>query len=177
LSNAAVGEFIGDNFEATHQKVGTFVVAGGQKQGGNVASYFCLSDGTVVHAVAGPLDAGQFLREAKWAAEVRKLAVAESGGEVSKYRATIRKAHVERLAVEHGVSIQLNALPKIAPGAPPVPVKNVLRTNAARRVGGTQGLVHLVLAHAPQPKLSQLYPIVFEGILKERLSALPVQTR
>jgi hypothetical protein len=171
-----VGQFIGENFEATHQKVGTFVVANGQKQGGNVASYFCLSDGTVVHSVAGPLDAQQFLREAKWAAEVRKLAVTEAGGEVSKYRATIRKAHAERLALEYGVPIAINALPQIAPGAPPVPARAVLRTHTARRISA-QGQVHLILAHSPLPKLSQLYPIVFEGILKERLSALPVQTR
>jgi hypothetical protein len=175
LSDGSVGEFIGDNFESTHQKVGTFLVADGQKQGGNVASYFCLSDGTVVHAVAGPLDARQFLREAKWATEVRKLAVAEAGGEVSKYRATIRRAHAERLA-ESGVPIALNALPEFAPGAPPVPSMNTLRLKSARRVG-TQGQVHLLLAHAPLPKLSQLYPIVFEGILKERLSTLPVQAR
>jgi hypothetical protein len=177
LSDDAVGEFLGDHFEATHQKVGTFVVAAnGQKQGGNVASYFCLSDGTVIHAVAGPVDAGQFLREAKWAAEVRKLAVTEAGGEASKYRGTIRKAHAERLAIEHGVPISMNALPKIATGAPPEPSRNALRSQTARRVG-TQGQVHLLLAQAPLPKLSQLYPIIFEGILKERLSALPVQTR
>jgi len=176
LSDEAVGQFIGENFEATHQKVGTFVVANGQKQGGNVASYFCLSDGTVVHAVAGPLDAQQFLREAKWASEVRKLAVTEAGGEVAKYRATIRKAHAERLALEQGVPISLNALPQVAPGTPPVPSRTVLRSQAARRVGA-QGQVHLLLAHSPLPKLSQLYPIVFEGILKERLSTLPVQSR
>jgi len=48
---------VADNFESTYQKVGTFRVVNGVKQGGNVASYFCLSDGTVVHAVAGPLNA------------------------------------------------------------------------------------------------------------------------
>ena len=31
-----------------------------------MASYFCLSDGTVIHAVAGPVDARQFLREPYW---------------------------------------------------------------------------------------------------------------
>ena len=51
-----------DNFESTYQKVGTFRIVGGNKQGGNVASYFCLSDGTVVHAVAGPLDARRYLQ-------------------------------------------------------------------------------------------------------------------
>jgi hypothetical protein len=141
-----------------------------------VASYFCLSDGTVVHAVAGPLDANQFLREAKWAVEVRKLAMTEAGGDVSKYRATVRKAHLERLSAEQGVSVPLNALPRIAAGQPPVPAEGALRTPAGRRTAG-QGQVHVLLAYYPLPKLSQLYPIVFVDILKEKLSTLPVRTQ
>ena len=170
-----MGRFIGENFEATHQKVGTFRVVNGQKQGGNVASYFCLSDGTVIHAVAGPLDAQQFLREAKWAVDVRKLALTEAGGQSAKYRSTIRKAHLERLASEQSVSLQANLLPRITAGAP-VPSHNTLRPPAARMLG-RQGQVHLLLATYPLPKLAQLYPIVFQDILKEKLSTLPVQTR
>lgn len=173
------------------------------KIGGNVASYFCLSDGTVVHAVAGPLEAKQFLREAKWAADVRKLAMSESGGDVNKYRATIRKAHLERLSLEHGYnptnlpqignapvdgSEQFAPRPPATPkppavaGPPPTPSNAPLRVPvgrgpAARKVGTTQGQVHILLAYYPLPKLSQLHPIVFQDILKERLSTLPVQAR
>jgi hypothetical protein len=176
LSDEAVGRFISENFEATHQKVGTFQIVDGQKQGGNVASYFCLSDGTVVHAVAGPLDAQQFLREAKWAGEIRKLAMTEAAGQSARYRATIRKAHMERLAAEQGLPLQAKMLPRITTGGPPTPFANTLYLPAAQRVG-TQGKVNLLLAHYPLPKLAQLYPIVFEGILKEKLSSLPVQSR
>jgi hypothetical protein len=130
----------------------------------------------VVHAIAGPLDAEQFLLEAKWATEVRKLAMSEAGGETTKYRSTIRKAHLERLSSEHGIPLNPNVLPKIATGAPPMPTSNSLRTPAGRRVG-TQGQVHILLAYHPLPKLSQLYPIVFEDLLKERLSTLPVKAR
>ena len=35
------------------QKVGTFRISNGQKQGGNVASYFCTPDGQVLHLLAG----------------------------------------------------------------------------------------------------------------------------
>jgi hypothetical protein len=171
-----VGAFIGENFEASHQKVGTFVVVDGQKQGGNVASYFCLSDGTVVHAVAGPLDAGRFLREAKWAVEVRKLAATEAGGNPAAYRATIRRAHAERLAKEHRAPIAIDSLPPVQASAPPVPPIRTLRDQVAQRLG-RQGQVHLVLAYAPLPKLAQLYPTVFEGILREQLSSLPVEAR
>ena len=121
-----MGRFIGENFEATHQKVGTFQIVNGQKQGGNVASYFCLSDGTVVHAVAGPLDAQRFLREAKWAIEVRKLAMTEAAGESARYRSTIRKAHLERLAAEHGLPLQAKVLPRITAGGPPTPSSSTL---------------------------------------------------
>lgn len=175
MSDEAVGEFIRENFEASHQKVGTFAVVDGQKQGGNVASYFCLSDGTVVHAVAGPLDAGRFLREAKWAVEVRKLALAEAGGDPAAYRATIRRAHQERLTRDHRSLVAAKFLPPITAAAPPVPPIRRFREDYGRL--GRQGEVHLVLAHSPLPKLSHLYPIVFEGILREQLSSLPVESR
>jgi len=40
-----------------------------------------------------------------------------------------------------------------------------------------QGQVHLLLAHAPLSRLSELYPIVFEEILQEKTSTLPVKVR
>lgn len=133
-----MGRFVAEHFEATHQKVGTFRVVNGTKIGGNVASYFCLSDGTVIHAVAGPLNAQQYLRELRWAVDLRKLAAAEAGGN--------------------------------SPGA------DALRVSG-RRVPSRQGQVHSLLAHYPVPKLSQLYTIVFEGVLNEKVSALPVNTK
>ncbi len=39
---------------------------------------------------------------------------------------------------------------------------------------GTQGQVHLLLAYAPLPKIQQLYTIVFENVLNEKVSTLPV---
>ncbi len=50
------------------------------KQGGNVAAYFCAPDGRVLHCVAGPVDAATFLREAKWVVETAKTAIKESKG-------------------------------------------------------------------------------------------------
>jgi len=164
---------VADNFEVTHQKVGTFRIVGGAKQGGNVASYFCLSDGTVIHAVAGPLNAKQYLQELRWAVDLRKLAAGEAGGDLTKYRATLRKGHLERLASESGLKLPPNTLPAIFNGPPPVPTTNQIRTKAGRDLG-TQGQVHALLAYYPLPKIQQLYPIVFEEVLKEKLSTLPV---
>ncbi len=165
-----------DNFEATYQKVGTFQIVNGTKVGGNVASYFCLSDGTVVHAVAGPLNARQYLQELRWAVDLRKLAASESGGSIAKYRAVLRKGHVERLTAETGVQLPLNALAPIAAGPPPVPTDKPLRANAGRALSN-QGQVHALLAYYPLPKIQQLYTLVFEDVLKEKVSTLPVVTK
>ena len=168
-----MGKYVADNFEVTYQKVGTFRIVGGVKQGGNVASYFCLTDGTVIHAVAGPLNARQYLQELRWAADLRKLAASEAGGELTKYRATLRKGHLERLASESGLKLPPNTLPGIHNGPPPVPTANQIRTPVGRNLS-TQGQVHALLAYYPLPKIQQLYPIVFEDVLKEKLSTLPV---
>ena len=154
------------------------MVVNGQKQGGNVASYFCLSDGTVVHAVAGPLDAQQFLQEAKWAVEVRKLAVSEAGGE---------RRSIARRSARHTwngwrssttSTIQPNALPQIAARR----ARRCRRTHPDSSAARPRRRQHrdrftCLARDYPLPKLSQLYPIVFEDMLKEKLSTLPVQTR
>ncbi|MDB5312529.1 MAG: hypothetical protein JWO38_6731 [Gemmataceae bacterium] len=145
----------------------------GQKQGGNVASYFCLADGTVIHAVAGPVDAQTFLREARWAVDLRKLAVTESRGDVARYRATIRRGHLERLRAETGHNLPPNTLPRIAAQAPPTPQVGLLQTPAAQALG-RQGQVHLLLAYFPLSRLDETYPIVFEQVLGEKTSTLPV---
>lgn len=63
---------------AAHQQVGSFEVVNNQgqlqKNGGNVASYFCTPDGRVVHAVAGPVSPSELLAEAQWAVENYKRA-------------------------------------------------------------------------------------------------------
>jgi hypothetical protein len=165
-----------DNFESTYQKVGTFRVVDGVKIGGNVASYFCLSDGTVIHAVAGPLNAKQYLQELRFAVDLRKTAASDAGGDVAKYRAAIRKGHLERLASESGLRLPPNTLPANLNGPPPVPTTNQIRTKAGRELGN-QGQIHALLAYYPLPKLQQLYTIVFEEVLKEKVSTLPVVTK
>ncbi len=74
LANPEVGSFIEKNFVSSFQRVATFRIVGKQKQGGNVATYFCAPDGRVLHAIAGPVDAQTMFREAKWV-----VASAEAG--------------------------------------------------------------------------------------------------
>jgi hypothetical protein len=156
LANAEVGKYLNANFIATYQKVGTFTIKGAQKQGGNVASYFCTPEGRVLHGLAGPVGADVMLREARWVVETAKMAALEGGKSESRRRAFWRKAHGERLQAEHQVDFaQLGR------------IDHRLNLN-------NQGKVHLLLAMAPLSRLEQIYRLVFEKVLNEKVSTVPV---
>lgn len=106
LANPEVGKYFNEYFASSFQKVATFRLVGNQKQGGNVASYFCAPDGRVLHVVAGPVDAATFLREAQWVVATTKKAIAESKGDGAAFKASFRKAHAERLRHEHGLLVE-----------------------------------------------------------------------
>jgi hypothetical protein len=107
LANPEVGKYLNEYFVSSFQKVATFrIVNGGQKQGGNVASYFCAPDGRVLHVIPGPVDAGTFLREAQWVVEATKKAMAESKGDGGAFKAYFRKAHADKLRQESGLVVE-----------------------------------------------------------------------
>jgi hypothetical protein len=106
LANPAVGKYLNEYFVSSFQKVATFRIVNGQKQGGNVASYFCAPDGRVLHCVAGPVDANTMLTEAKWVVETTKKAIEESKGDGAKFKAHFRKAHAERLKNVYGLVVE-----------------------------------------------------------------------
>lgn len=106
LANPEVGKYVNEFFCSSFQKVATFKIVGGAKQGGNVATYFCAPDGRVLHCVAGPVDAGTMLREAKWIVETAKKAIADSKGDGGKFKAAIRKAHADKLRAETGLVVE-----------------------------------------------------------------------
>jgi len=106
LANAEVGKYLNEYFASSFQKVATFRIVGGQKQGGNVASYFCAPDGRILHVIAGPVNADTMLREAKWVVETTKKAMEDAKGDGGKFKAFFRKAHAERLKNEHGLSVE-----------------------------------------------------------------------
>ncbi len=106
LNNPAVGKYCNEFFVSSYQKVATFKIVGGNKQGGNVAAYFCAPDGRVLHCVAGPVDAQTFLREAKWTVETAKAAIEKSKGDGAKFKEFFRKAHAEKLRAEFGLAVE-----------------------------------------------------------------------
>ena len=177
LSDEKVGDYLNEHFASAYQKVGTFKIINGQKVGGNVASYFCLPDGSVLHAIPGPVDAKTFLREARWVIETRKLAIAESKGDMNRYRAIFRKAHGERLQAEYGIQLgygqPVRGGSRIQPVVPPPPRLDQWGLPLIAQ----QGKVHWMLYQSPLAKLERVYPVVWEKVLREKLSTLPVIER
>ncbi len=89
----------------SYQKVATFKIVNGQKQGGNVAAYFCAPDGRVLHCVAGPVDAATFLHEARWVVDTTKACMAGAKDDGAKFKELFRKAHAEKLRAEFGTVV------------------------------------------------------------------------
>jgi hypothetical protein len=171
LSDQNVGAYLNRHFVSGFQKVATFQVNGGQKQGGNVASYFCTPNGLVLHAIAGPVEAHTFLTEARWVNETYNLAALENKQSLSQLRTFFRKAHVARLQVEHHTTLALDRLP--ASSLSKRGLNLVLDSNMHLHLN-QRGQVHLLLAAAPLAHLDQLYQVVFEKILNERVTTNPV---
>ncbi len=105
LNDPKLGQFINENFVSAFQKVGTFRIVGRQKQGGNVASYFCAQDGRVLHVVAGPVNAAVLLKEAQWVVETVKQALEVNKTSGESFKSQLRKAHAKRLRSDHGLMV------------------------------------------------------------------------
>jgi len=106
LANPEVGKYVNEYFVSSFQKVATFKIVGGAKQGGNVAAYFCAPDGRVLHVVAGPVNAATMLQEAKWVVETTKTALKDAKSDGGKFKAAFRQAHADRLKGEHGLVVE-----------------------------------------------------------------------
>ena len=107
LTDPELGKYIAEHFVSSFQKVATFRIVNGAKQGGNVASYFCAPDGRVLHVVAGPVNAKTLLREAKWVVKAAKEAVEESKKTGKAFKVIYRKKHADRLRREHGLVVEV----------------------------------------------------------------------
>jgi hypothetical protein len=174
LSRPQVGQYLNRHFVASFQKVGTFQINGVEKQGGNVASYFCTPKGRVLHAVAGPVNAALFAREAQWANETYQLAML-GGPTPDELRTFFRKAHLERLQREHGVHLAENRLPAFDAVNRHL-LDDVLLQNHRVHLSN-EGKMHLLLAVGALPRLEQVYQVVFERVLNEKVSTNPVAGR
>jgi len=105
LASKEVGKYVDEHFVSAFQRVGTFRIVGKQKQGGNVACYFCAPDGRVLHAVAGPVNGATLLNEAKWIVETAHKGIDISKGDGGKFKQHLRTAHAQKLSREHGLTV------------------------------------------------------------------------
>lgn len=115
LANKDVGKYVNEYFVCSFQKVATFKIVNKQKQGGNVAAYFCAPDGRVLHVVAGPVNAATFLKEAKWVVETTKSAIKQSKNDGARFKEAMRKAHSEKLKKEYGLVVEAVAFDEPEP--------------------------------------------------------------
>ena len=106
LAKPEVGKYLNEFFVSSFQKVATFQIVNGQKQGGNVAAYFCAPDGRVLHCVAGPVDGDTMLQEARWVVESARKAIAESEKTGTQFKVLFRRLHAERLRTEGGLVVE-----------------------------------------------------------------------
>jgi hypothetical protein len=88
---------------AAYQQVGSFEVVDEhgklERNGGNVASYFCTPDGHVIEAVTGPVDADELLAEARWAVASYDAARNGQPGDIG---ALLAQAHRRAATVDQG---------------------------------------------------------------------------
>ena len=179
LAKDEVGKFFKANFVASHQKIGNFTIDGSQKQGGNVASYFCTADGRVLHVVAGPVSADTLLKEARWVVETWKAAQLVTHEADQPLRNFMHNAHAARLRNEHKLDLHKpgNAMP--GGGLPSGTHANTVPIYDQPRFGKLDraGRVHLLLAASPLIPIERLYAVVFEKVLDERVSILPVDKK
>ena len=168
LADPRVADYLNENFVCTYLKVGTFQIVNGQKQGGNVASYFCLGDGRVVHAVPGQVGADKLLSESRWAYEIRKSAVTVATDlgtgklDEKKYRDKILRGHTERYHAETGTWQGKNMAP--------VPMQFPMHRSQ-------QSQAHWLCATKTLADWRDVYPVVWTRILQEKLSDEPVARR
>ena len=163
-----MGKYLNEYFVASFQKVGTFQIVGNQKQGGNVASYFCTPQGRLLHAVVGPVDAPTLLREARWVEETWKLAWLEAKDNLVRQQAVFRKAHLERLRHEHGMAPVPRTL--LSRGVSASDVSLLLD----RFTSSAQGRIHWLLASFPLVPLETAYKPIFEKVVGEQVSTSPI---
>jgi len=172
LADQKVGEFVGTHFTAAYKKVGTFRKDGDTKTGGNIATYFCLPNETVVHVIPGPVDAATFLREARWAVDVVESATLEHPDDADAQRTYIKAAHGLRFLGDRD-----GAVPRAGQGAGLAARVNERMPKEWPRGSATLAQGHWLLWSNPLPPLASVYRVVWTDVLNEPLTDVPVRGR
>jgi hypothetical protein len=173
LTQKDVGDYLNKYFVSSYQKISSFQIAGGAKQGGNVASYFCTPDGRVLHAVVGPVSGAKLLEEARWVEETWKLGEMYEIKTIPQLQQLFRNAHLDRLAKQYNIQIKPAQL-ALEPYNATAKIKGPLVQTWLNQTGNQQAKVHLLLAAFSAPRIARVYETVFESILNQKISTVPV---
>jgi hypothetical protein len=175
LNQKDVGDYLNKYFVSSYQKISNFTLAaGGQKQGGNVASYFCTPEGRVLHVVVGPVSGAKLLEEARWVEETWKLGELHELKGVVQYQKLFRSAHLERLNNEFHFGIQPRQVPPLESPSVTWIIGGSKVTSLLGQTSDQQAKVHLLLVTYTLPKINRVYGTVFETILNQKISTTPV---
>lgn len=172
LADEKVGEFVGTHFVSAYKKVGTFQKDGDTKTGGNVATYFCLADETVIHVIPGPVDAETFLREARWAVDVAESAALEHPDDPGEQKAYLKTAHGLRYLTD-----RTGMVPRPGKGVSLAARVDALMPKKEPRGEQPLARAHWLLWSNPLPPLRDVYQTVWTEILNEPLTDIPVRGR
>jgi hypothetical protein len=185
LAKEEVGKLINQHFVCSFQRVGSFRIIQGQKQGGNVATYFCAPDGRVLHAIAGPVDAKTLLEEVNWVIEKTKDGLTQSKGDATKFKGLMRRYHADRLAEKYGVRVTPLLTDQILqdlatavayrdakgrPLAPVLPLPPIENQSGLNTQLSNSAKVHRLFAAHAIMKIEDLYGSIFQGILGETVT-------
>jgi hypothetical protein len=161
-----------------------------QKNGGNVASYFCTARGEAIHAVVGAVAADKLLAEARWAVETYQAAKRASRNQ-DQLVEFIQDAHLQKLGIDSrqfrmAARRELPAAYRQLPydlrrvqserqqgyeavATPPVIAAKRQAVRALRRYNDQ---VHEILAAWPMADLGLVYRLVFEEVANQRVVSL-----
>jgi hypothetical protein len=193
LLNDEVASIVNRNFICSATRIGPSRNIDGRNTG-SVATYFCLSNGAVLHAIPGPVSAEAFLREVNWLLETRKTAAEEYQKNPSRYAATFKKAHMERYFDSAPDEITAPAVmppmqpkipfprfpfpPKLPLGgfggpldpSPPMPEQPKKLPAKLPSEIDAQTKVHWLLARQPLAELKSIYRRVYSEFLRESMT-------
>jgi len=194
LSDPRVGQYVGENFIASYHQIGDFEVVkvNGklQKNGGNVASYFCTPEGRVIHVTAKPINADQLLREATWAVTTYRQVQAQKPTTLLAQRQLVEQAHLsyfnysnldfyakvkaqfsgaqqryeDKMLAVYNANRRSSYSRKSRYKESPL---LLARRAAAKSLGGDRA--HQIMLAQPLAPFQEVYREVFEGLTNERV--------
>lgn len=161
-----------------------------QKNGGNVASYFCTPDARIIHAVGKPVSANRLLAEARWAVDTYNGVVKQAPKNRVSQARLLQRAHLAALRItieefgrhywqelprarEEFVEQMQSIVQRRSEGKYDrrsrdrvVPFELVARRRAVRHFAGDRA--HQILAAEPLASFPQVSRRLFEKLTGER---------